>query len=70
VELEMNNKRILFLYIKISSGHERAAQALADEIKRRYPGATLHAVDALSYLSPALEKFVAHTYLTLIKKKA
>lgn len=59
--------KILFFSVSIGAGHDLAAQALIQEIKKRYPGATVELVDTFKYINPVLNKVVKGSYMETLK---
>lgn len=59
--------RILCFSVSIGAGHDLAAQAIIQEIQRRYPGATIELVDTFKYINPVLNKVVKGSYMETLK---
>ncbi|MBI4179038.1 hypothetical protein HY522_06435 [bacterium] len=59
--------RVLIFHIRISMGHERAAQALAAAFRSKVPGADVRLVEAIGYSSGWLAPVVCRSYLSIIK---
>lgn len=61
-------KRVLFLYIVFSSGHQRAAEALKEAFNSLYPDILSLEINSFDYAYPVLGKMVRRTYTELIKR--
>lgn len=61
------NKKILLLYISISSGHHRASVAVEQAVKQLQPSAQLLNLNCFKYTNPILEKVINQAYLGVIK---
>ncbi|NLK87525.1 MAG: UDP-N-acetylglucosamine--LPS N-acetylglucosamine transferase [Clostridiaceae bacterium] len=59
---------ILFLTASTGGGHVKAAQALMEHMERRIPGCRTKLVDALKYISPAVDRLITGTYLQTIRR--
>ena len=53
------SKRILFLYIHPSSGHQRAAEAVMNALRHLNPRVKTNGVDSLNYGHPFTGRLVA-----------
>lgn len=62
-------KRILLLYISISSGHHRAALAIEEALKQLQPDTQVFSINSFSYTNPILEKLINKTYMGVIKNR-
>jgi processive 1,2-diacylglycerol beta-glucosyltransferase len=60
-------KRVLFFYLTMGSGHHAAAKAIMDALAQLDPSVETKALDAFSYSSPTLAKWVLKTYLGVIR---
>jgi processive 1,2-diacylglycerol beta-glucosyltransferase len=60
--------RILFLYISMSSGHQRAAEAIREALSLLTPSWETTGVDAFSYAYPKIGKLIARTYLEVLRR--
>lgn len=60
-------KRCLFLYISISSGHQRAAEAVMSALRELNPRIDLQGVDSFSLAFPVVGRLVARMYLEMIE---
>jgi processive 1,2-diacylglycerol beta-glucosyltransferase len=60
--------RILFLYVSASSGHQRAADAIAEALSLLAPTWETTGVDAVSYAYPTMGKLVSKTYLEILRR--
>lgn len=60
-------KRILFFSVSIGAGHDLAAQALVQEINRRYPECQTKVVDTFKYINPVLNKVIVGSYMESLK---
>lgn len=49
------------------AGHNQVSKALQEEILRRYPDAKVAVVDALSYISPMLNRVILESYLGMVR---
>lgn len=63
----MNRKKVLLLYISISSGHHRAALALEGALRILDPGVEILNINSLNYTNPLVEKVINRTYMGIIK---
>lgn len=61
------NKKILLLYISVSSGHHRASLALEQAIKQLQPSTQLLNLNCFKYTNPLLEKIINRAYTEVIK---
>src|SRR4051812_11125714 len=59
--------RVLFLYISMSSGHQRAADAIREALASVAPNWETHGVDSFSYVYPTIGKLIARTYLEVLR---
>ena len=59
--------RILFLYISMSSGHQRAADAVREALSILAPSWETVGVDAFSFAYPNIGKLIARTYLEILR---
>lgn len=59
--------RILFFYISMSSGHQRAADAVREALELLAPSWETHGIDSLSYSYPTIGKLIARTYLEVLR---
>lgn len=60
-------KSILFFSVSIGAGHDLAAQAVAQEITRRYPDCRIKIVDTFKYINPVLNKVIVGSYMESLK---
>lgn len=60
-------QRVLFLYISLSSGHQRAADAVREAMSLLAPGCQTFGVDSFSYAYPTIGKIIARTYLEVLR---
>ncbi|HRY29808.1 MAG TPA: glycosyltransferase [Elusimicrobiota bacterium] len=60
-------KRVLFLYIAISSGHQRAAEALMGAVSRLNPHIVCHGIDTIAETYPIAGRFIGRMYLEMLK---
>lgn len=60
---------ILFLSISMGAGHLKAAEALNEYVKGRYPHSRTLIVDTFKYISPTVHKFFVDGYLGLIRHR-
>lgn len=59
--------KILFCYISHSSGHQRAAEAVMNELRRRQPSVLCEGINSISYSNPVFGKIIAKLYIQLLK---
>ncbi len=59
--------RVLFLYISMSSGHQRAADAVREALSLLTPSWETYGIDAFSYAYPNVGKLIAKTYLEVLR---
>jgi processive 1,2-diacylglycerol beta-glucosyltransferase len=59
--------RVLFLYISMSSGHQRAADAVREALSILSPSWETEGVDAFSFAFPTIGKIIARTYLEVLR---
>ncbi|MFA5974670.1 MAG: glycosyltransferase [Elusimicrobiota bacterium] len=59
--------RILFFYISMSSGHQRAAEAIREALGLLIPSWETVGIDSLSYAYPTIGKLIARTYLEVLR---
>lgn len=59
--------RVLFFSSALGSGHERAAQGLVKGLSALNPEARTRVIDAVSYVSPLLERAVEGTYIGALR---
>lgn len=64
----MTEPKILFLYISISSGHQQAAEAIQKAMAEIAPKVKTFGLDSFTYAYPFVGKFIAQTYLQIIKR--
>lgn len=60
-------KSVLFFSVSIGAGHDLAAQALVQEINRRYPDCRTKIVDTFKYINPVLNKVIVGSYMESLK---
>ncbi len=60
--------KILIIYALIGDGHYKAAQAIKEAIKIKYPEIKVQVIDALNYLDPIYKKIYIKSYLLLINR--
>jgi processive 1,2-diacylglycerol beta-glucosyltransferase len=61
-------KRILLMYISISSGHHRASLAIEKALKLLEPRTEILNINSFNYTNPILERIINRTYLGVIKR--
>ncbi len=59
--------RILFLYISMSSGHQRAAEGVREALSVLAPTWETGGVDAFTFAYPTIGKLIARTYLEILR---
>lgn len=60
-------KSVLLFSVSIGAGHDLAAQALVQEIKRWHPDCRTKIVDTFKYINPVLNKVIAGSYMESLK---
>ncbi len=60
-------KKILLMYISVSSGHHRASLAVEEAIKQIEPQAQVLNINCLKYINPLMEKIINRAYMGVIK---
>jgi len=63
----LRKPRILFLSASVGVGHTAAANAVACELKARYPDAEIQTVDSYKYAASVFSKVVADGYIGMVK---
>ncbi|MFH0732044.1 MAG: glycosyltransferase [Candidatus Omnitrophota bacterium] len=61
-------KRVLLLYITVSSGHHKAVCAIENALKLLRPDVVTMSVNSFNYTNPILEKIINRTYMGIIKR--
>lgn len=61
-----DKKNFLIVTASIGAGHNRAAEAIADEIKIKYPAAKIQIVDFMSSKTAYLNGFLKEAYLKML----
>ncbi len=61
-----NKKNFLIVTASIGSGHNRAAQAIGNEIRSKYPQANIHIVDFMSTKTAYLNMLLKEAYLIML----
>ncbi len=59
--------RVVFLYISMSSGHQRAADAVREALSLISPGWETYGVDSFTFAYPTIGKLIARTYLEVLR---
>src|SRR4051812_6273318 len=62
------NKRVLFLYISPSSGHQHAADATREALSLLEPSWQTHGIDSFTYAYPKIGKLIARAYLEVLRR--
>jgi len=62
------SKRILFLYISPSSGHQHAAEAIQEALRLIAPDWESQGLDSFTYVYPTIGKWIAKTYLEVLRR--
>lgn len=62
-----NNKKFLIVSASIGAGHNRAAEAIGNEIRCKYPKAQVHIVDFMSAKTAYLNGFLKEAYLKMLR---
>lgn len=60
-------RRILIVSASVGAGHTQAAAAIAEEMRRRLPNASVYHVDFMAGQNSYLNHFLKETYLTLLE---
>jgi len=60
-------KRVLFLYISPSSGHQHAADAVREALGLLEPGWESFGIDSFTYAYPKIGKLIARAYLEVLR---
>lgn len=63
----LNKKKFLIVTASIGAGHNRAAEAIGNEIKNKYPQAQVHIVDFMSTKTAYLNGFLKEAYLKMLR---
>ncbi|MBI3321268.1 MAG: glycosyltransferase [Candidatus Omnitrophica bacterium] len=59
--------RFLISYVTAGAGHRRAAEAIAEALRERYPDADVRCIDVLTYAPGWFARFYAWSYLVLVR---
>ena len=62
------SKRILFLYISPSSGHQHAAEAVREAFSLLSPTWETFGIDSFTYAYPTIGRLIARTYLEVLRR--
>src|SRR4051812_23053688 len=62
------NKRVLFMYISPSSGHQHAADAVREALALLEPTWETIGVDSFSYAYPKIGKLIARAYMEVLRR--
>ncbi len=62
----MHNKNVLIITASIGSGHNKAAEAISNEMKAKYPAASIHTVDFMSTKTAYLNGLLKEIYLKML----
>src|SRR5688572_10911964 len=62
------SKRVLFMYISPSSGHQHAADAIREALSLLEPTWETHGIDSFSYAYPKIGKLIARAYLEVLRR--
>src|SRR4051812_39617389 len=62
------SKRVLFLYISPSSGHQHAADAIREALSLLEPNWETFGVDSFTYAYPKIGKLIARAYLEVLRR--
>ncbi len=60
------NKKVLFLYASLNSGHQKAAQAIEEALLMQAPDVETMNIEALKFSYPRLRKPVHEIYMTIV----
>lgn len=58
---------VLFFSVSIGAGHNKAAEAVREELHKKYPQSKTMIVDTLKYINPVIDKLVVSGYLNALK---
>jgi processive 1,2-diacylglycerol beta-glucosyltransferase len=61
-------KRVLLMYISVSSGHHRASLAIEKALKLIEPQTEVLNINSLNYTNPLMERVINRSYMTVIKR--
>lgn len=64
----MQEHKILFLYLSVKSGHQKAADALQETMHSSFPLINTLGVDTINYAYPLIGRFATRAYLEMLKK--
>lgn len=59
--------KVLFLSVSIGGGHNKAAQAVEESIKKLYPQSDTLIIDTIKYVNPLIDKLIVKGYLNTLK---
>ncbi len=59
--------KILILTVSAGAGHIKAAAAISEQIKLRYPDSNIMIVDTYRYVSPLLDRLIVGGYMSILK---
>ncbi len=59
--------KILILTVSAGAGHIKAAEAISEQIKLKYPDSNIMIVDTYRYISPLLDKVIVGGYMSILK---
>ncbi len=60
-------RSVLLFSVSIGAGHNLAAQAVVEEILKRYPDCRTGIVDTFKYINPILDKVITGSYIESLK---
>jgi len=63
----MQTKKVLFLYIAISSGHQKAAEAMITTLNRLDPETSGLGIDSFTHAYPVFGRMLAKAYLKMLE---
>jgi len=59
--------KILILTVSAGAGHIKAAEAISEQIKLKYPDSNIMIVDTYRYISPLLDKVIVGGYMSILR---
>ncbi|HEY9060015.1 MAG TPA: glycosyltransferase [Pseudobacteroides sp.] len=59
--------KILILTVSAGAGHIKAAEAISEQIKLKYPDSNIMIIDTYKYISPLLDRIIVGGYLSILK---
>lgn len=59
--------KILILTVSAGAGHIKAAEAISEQMKLKYPDSNIMIVDTYKYISPLLDRIIVGGYLSILR---